>query len=93
MCLQAPGIPRRGTSNPPVEQRGSLATPVTTRPKDAAFKEFLRLQNGFEWNGMFTRARKRGKERGLIFSYPYTVTIRLISCLERLLGRTNSIAS
>lgn len=60
-------MPRRGTSNPPAEQRANLATPVTTRPKDAAFKEFLRLQNGFEWNGMFARARKRGKERGLIF--------------------------
>lgn len=66
MCLQAPGIPKRGTSNPPAEQRASPATPVTTRPKDAAFKEFLRLQNGFEWNGMFYSFREKEKERKLI---------------------------
>ncbi|PWW78255.1 hypothetical protein C7212DRAFT_358260 [Tuber magnatum] len=67
MCLQSPSTPSKSgarvvsTTNPP-------AVGVTSRPKDAAFKEFLRLQSGFEWN----------------------VTIRLISCLERLLGRANN---
>lgn len=54
MCLQPPGTPNRDrhrASSPPVI--ANPATPVTTRPKDAAFKEFLRLQNGFEWNGGF----------------------------------------
>lgn len=60
-------MPRRGTSNPPVEQRATLATPVTTRPKDAAFKEFLRLQNGFEWNGIFAPYWEKGE--GLIFLF------------------------
>lgn len=60
MCLQAPGMPRRGTSNPPAEQRATLAIPVTTRPKDAAFKEFLRLQNGFEWNGILAPYWEKG---------------------------------
>lgn len=66
MCLQnpAPPTPRNGA------RRDSIAPPPVSagKPKDAAFREFLRLQNGFEWN----------------------VTIRLIACLERLLGKENN---
>lgn len=46
MCLQAPGTRSRGST--PV---AGATVPVAARPKDAAFKEFLRLQSGFEWNG------------------------------------------
>ncbi|KAI5793088.1 cell division protein Cdc14 [Geopyxis carbonaria] len=73
MCLQVPGnnvpissTPSRHDQREPSIMNGTGA--VSNRPKDAAFREFIRLQNGFEWN----------------------VTIRLISCLERLLGRTNN---
>lgn len=38
------------------------------KPEDPVFREFIKLQNGFEWN----------------------VAIRLISCLERLLGKKSS---
>ncbi|RPA89250.1 hypothetical protein L873DRAFT_1839297 [Choiromyces venosus 120613-1] len=67
MCLQSPSTPSKSGVRKPSTANPS-AVGVTSRPKDAAFKEFLRLQSGFEWN----------------------VTIRLISCLERLLGRTNT---
>ncbi|KAA8902590.1 cell division protein Cdc14 [Sphaerosporella brunnea] len=68
MCLQtAPSAPKNNGA-----RRDSLiqmpAAPVASRPRDAAFREFLRLQNGFEWN----------------------ITIRLIACLERLLGKENN---
>ncbi|TGO30746.1 hypothetical protein BPAE_0003g00300 [Botrytis paeoniae] len=36
-------------------------------PNDAAFREFFRLQEGFEWN----------------------VAMRLVTCLDRLMGKTN----
>lgn len=67
MCLQAPQAATKGASR---RESITLGTPsaVVAKPNDAAFREFMRLQNGFEWN----------------------VTIRLISCLERLLGRTNN---
>ncbi|KAI5821087.1 cell division protein Cdc14 [Pyronema omphalodes] len=66
MCLQAPPVPARNGAR----RDGGLSTTagIHSRPKDAAFREFMRLQNGFEWN----------------------VTIRLISCLERLLGKENN---
>ncbi|KAG0638836.1 cell division control protein 14 [Tuber brumale] len=67
MCLQSPSTPSKGGARTAGASNASVVG-VTSRPKDAAFKEFLRLQSGFEWN----------------------VTIRLISCLERLLGRTNN---
>ncbi|CUS14134.1 unnamed protein product [Tuber aestivum] len=67
MCLQSPSTPSKSGARV-VSAANPSAVGVTSRPKDAAFKEFLRLQSGFEWN----------------------VTIRLISCLERLLGRTNN---
>ncbi|PUU78451.1 ribosomal protein L3-domain-containing protein [Tuber borchii] len=67
MCLQSPSTPSKSGARTASAANSSVVG-VTSRPKDAAFKEFLRLQSGFEWN----------------------VTIRLISCLERLLGRTNN---
>jgi len=54
MCL-APAL-NKGESGPP------------RKPEDPVFREFIRLQSGFEWN----------------------VTIRLISCLERLLGKKSN---
>jgi hypothetical protein len=51
MCLQTSpsATPRAGA------RRGDViptpAAAVASRPRDAAFREFLRLQNGFEWNG------------------------------------------
>lgn len=42
--------------------------PLSSLPHDPAFREFYRLQNGFQWN----------------------VTLRLISTLERLLGKSNN---
>jgi hypothetical protein len=51
MCLQAPPVPsRNGARRESIlpTQQGALVS----KPKDAAFREFMRLQNGFEWNGL-----------------------------------------
>ena len=63
----------------PVNKRHSMlalgSTPPATSPKklpelhtDPAYKEFFKLQQGFQWN----------------------ITMRLISCLERLLGKESN---
>lgn len=50
MCIQAPPpLPSRGAAFP-----GPQAATVG-KPKDAAFREFMRLQNGFEYNGDLSR--------------------------------------
>ncbi|KAI9643874.1 hypothetical protein NHQ30_007225 [Ciborinia camelliae] len=41
--------------------------PLNELPNDAAFREFFRLQEGFEWN----------------------VAMRLVTCLDRLMGKSN----
>ncbi|MCJ1474389.1 hypothetical protein MMC13_003047 [Lambiella insularis] len=66
-------LPGSSTSSTPDRRRSAVSTPSKERaPKelsqlkdDPAFREFFKLQEGFEWN----------------------VAIRLISCLERLLGK------
>ncbi|KAH8147584.1 uncharacterized protein LAJ45_08412 [Morchella importuna] len=70
MCLANTGASSHGDKQRPSSNPAAAVgnQPVASRPKDVVFKEFMRLQNGFEYN----------------------VTIRLISCLERLLGRTTS---
>lgn len=49
--------------NPPPSPRKELAD----LPDDPAFREFFKLQDGFEWN----------------------VALRLVNCLDRLLGKSN----
>ncbi|KAF8467253.1 cell division control protein 14 [Kalaharituber pfeilii] len=44
------------------------ATGTAKKPDDPVYREFIKLQNGFEWN----------------------ISIRLIACLERLLGKKSS---
>ena len=50
MCLQAPLLPVRNGA-----RRDSILpddpNPIVCKPNDAAFHEFMRLQDGFEWNG------------------------------------------
>lgn len=53
---------------------------------DPAFREFFKLQEGFEWNGKEApKSVALQLLRGL-----GTVAIRVISCLERLLGKGSS---
>lgn len=78
---------------------------------DPAFREFFKLQEGFEWNGKreisctsgwngVEKAREEIEKRVKSFSKEklmlrlgavHTVAIRLIACLERLLGRGSSM--
>jgi len=51
--------------------------------KDAAFREFFRLQEGFRWNGMLLRRILRSIVQNLTY---VTVASRLIANLERLMG-------
>lgn len=53
MCLQSPSTPSKSGARTASAANSSVVG-VTSRPKDAAFKEFLRLQSGFEWNGRWT---------------------------------------
>lgn len=43
MCL-APSVTKEGEAGPP------------RKPEDPVFREFIKLQNGFEWNGTHTHA-------------------------------------
>jgi hypothetical protein len=74
ICLSGSG------STPVEDRRRSIASSPTKErtPKelsqltdDPAFREFFKLQEGFEWN----------------------IALRLISCLERLLGKGSSKSS
>jgi len=60
MCLQSPSTPSKSGARAASAANSSVVG-VASRPKDAAFKEFLRLQSGFEWNGRSTsRVAKLG---------------------------------
>ena len=70
----------RSTKSTPAERRRSVALngaaeqppkDLSSLKDDPAFREFFKLQEGFEWN----------------------VAIRLIACLERLLGKGSSMFS
>jgi large subunit ribosomal protein L3e len=65
MCLQAPSTPSKSGNNKNTKNTPSVA--VASRPKDAAFQEFLRLQNGFEWNGLCTGSFTPLREEGDIY--------------------------
>jgi len=56
MCLQAPPVPVRNGARRESILPGAQGVNVS-KPKDAAFREFMRLQNGFEWNGLSPCAR------------------------------------
>lgn len=61
---------------------------------DPAFREFFKLQEGFEWNGMKLFSRHLFPEEPSFIAIANkivcAVAIRLISCLERLLGKGSS---
>ncbi len=84
----------RSTPTSAAERRQSLAScgvseqqtkELASLKDDPAFREFFKLQEGFEWNGMDRR-------RNLIEQMlRWIVAIRLIACLERLLGKGSSM--
>lgn len=51
MCLQAPPLPIRTGARRDTILPGD-PSPIASKPNDAAFREFMRLQDGFEWNGL-----------------------------------------
>lgn len=75
------------------EKRRSMATPgaAQTAPKelgalreDPAFREFFKLQDGFEWNGVKTWLRYGCWS---LLTLAGTAALRLITCLDRLVGK------
>lgn len=84
------------TATTAAERRRSMALDGAPKPgpkdlaslsEDPAFREFFKLQEGFEWNGEIATTisgEAVGVRRGLT---GVAVAIRLISCLERLLGK------
>lgn len=53
--------------------------------QDAAFREFFRLQNGFQWNGMLFTSRRTDS----LSANNASVASRLLSTLETLMGMGN----
>jgi hypothetical protein len=80
-------------------RRSYLATEAQPAPKalaelrdDPAFREFFKLQESFQWNGpQFPSVRNNDKIYEISYSNSssslFTVAMRLVSCLEHLLGR------
>jgi hypothetical protein len=79
---------RRNTSAINVnEQQESTPKKLGQLAEDPAFREFFRLQEGFEWNGKLVFGR-RGSP--MAHANPTPVTTRVADCLERLLGMGSS---
>lgn len=86
ICLSqktAPGHNRRASVVPPPND--TVATPKTLHdlPSDPAFREFFRLQDSFEYNGIFSCAHSFALS---IANVANPVSSRLIATLERLLS-------
>lgn len=60
---------------------------LSTLSEDPAFREFFRLQEGFEWNG---KSSTTSNPRRIELTSRLLVATRLVSCLERLLGMSSS---
>ncbi|KAM3078365.1 hypothetical protein ACMFMG_006248 [Clarireedia jacksonii] len=70
ICLSNPSRPSTADRRRSIIDTGKEPPPRKTLselPNDAAFREFFRLQEGFEWN----------------------VAMRLVTCLDRLMGKSN----
>lgn len=61
---------------------------LSTLSEDPAFREFFRLQEGFEWNG---KSSTTSNPRRVELTSRLLVATRLVSCLERLLGMSSSM--
>lgn len=73
ICLSGSGTTpvenrRQSIAVSPTKDKSRTPRELSQLKDDPAFREFFKLQEGFEWN----------------------VAIRLIACLERLLGKGNS---
>lgn len=73
ICLSGSGTTpvenrRQSIAVSPTKDKSRVPRELSQLKDDPAFREFFKLQEGFEWN----------------------VAIRLIACLERLLGKGNS---
>ncbi|KAK9453970.1 cell division control protein 14, SIN component-domain-containing protein [Dipodascopsis uninucleata] len=78
----------------PKKSKSSSSISIDTRvADDPAYREFLRLQDNFEWNdfnvGLIRRQNKLDLSSDLIVML-IIVALRLASCLEKLLGQKSS---
>jgi hypothetical protein len=79
-----PGHRRNASSISMGEQQESTPRKLSQLSEDPAFREFFRLQEGFEWNGeTHTVALRFNADQN-------TVATRVADCLERLLGMGSS---
>lgn len=86
ICLskakQSPVVRKRsmmGMSSPQ-----PAARPLSEIKDDPAFREFFKLQEGFQWNGKSSRTIFFTSDR---LKLTNLVAMRLVTCLEHLLGR------
>jgi len=94
ICLSAaktkpstPGHRRNASALNLGEQQQATPKKLSRLAEDLAFREFFRLQEGFEWNGE-TR-RRLGTSMRWLTQEP-TVATRVADCLERILGMGSS---
>lgn len=66
ICLSTKRVDKRRPASSPSPEAAPHKE-LASLPEDPAFREFFKLQEGFEWN----------------------VALRLVNCLDRLLGRSN----
>ena len=71
------------------EQQESTPKKLGQLAEDPAFREFFRLQEGFEWNGTYAFVLTT-EESPDAPTNPTPVTTRVADCLERLLGMGSS---
>ena len=80
-----PGHRRNASAINLGEQQESTPKKLGQLSEDPAFREFFRLQEGFEWNGKV--AQTASSSSGL---NEFIVATRVADCLERLLGMGSS---
>lgn len=83
----SPGHRRNASAINLGEQQQPTPKKLGQLAEDLAFREFFRIQEGFEWNGERTSHQKMcDTPSNTIF----TVATRVADCLERLLGMGSS---
>lgn len=95
ICLSNSSLKSSAASHKRRASAITLSQPqAATSPKklsalseDPAFREFFRLQEGFEWNG---KSSTTTNPRRIELTSRLLVATRLVSCLERLLGMSSS---
>lgn len=96
ICLSKPKSAANDKRRPLMSLTAAQQPPQPT-PKalselkdDPAFREFFKLQDGFQWNGTLCPFSSNTRSSCVLIKGHSVVTMRLVICLEHLLGRGSS---